>query len=126
MPSARFFFDAGSGGVLWAMTPEDRDAWGYPVDLDRLPISPTLRDELESLVALYDTSLNWSCPPDPGPWREAECRQFNVAVRQTVGRLRTELGPSWQIYDEFFELHEDPDLDRYLANPAKFRRTIPR
>ena len=122
MPSARFFFDAGSGGVLWTMTPEDRDAYGYLVDLDRLPISQVLRDELESLVARYDTSLNWDYPPDPGPWREAECLQFNEAVRQTLGRLRAELGPTWQVYDEFYELHEDPDLDRYLANPSGFVR----
>ncbi|WP_181138591.1 hypothetical protein [Streptomyces sp. Ru73] len=38
MPSVRFSFHAGSGGVLWAMTPEDRDEWGYPVDLRRLPV----------------------------------------------------------------------------------------
>ncbi|MFC5750537.1 hypothetical protein [Actinomadura rugatobispora] len=107
MPSARFFFDAGSGGVLWAITPEDRDVWGYPVDLDRLPISRPLREELESLVARYDTSFNWDYPPDPGPWREGEWRQFNEAVRQALGRLRTELGPAWQIDDEFSTRTDD-------------------
>ncbi|MEU9202875.1 hypothetical protein [Streptomyces sp. NPDC048332] len=121
MPTARFFFDAGSGTVLWA-APEDREAWGYPVDPDRLPISHDLRDDLSRLVARYDTSLNWDYPPDPGPWREAECHDFNEAVRQALGRLRTELGPAWQIHDEFYALHEDPDLDRYLADPAGFVR----
>jgi hypothetical protein len=124
MPSVRFFFDAGSGTVLWAATPEDRDAWGYPVDLARLPISPGLRDDLDRVIARYDTSLNVEYPPDPGPWREADCRAFNDAVRQTLGRLRTELGPGWQIHDEFDELHEDPDLDRYLADPNSFVRTV--
>jgi hypothetical protein len=120
MPSARFFFDPGSGAVLWAVTSEDRDAGGHPVDLDRLPISRPLRDELDCLVARYDTSLNWDHPLDPGPWREAECRRFNEAVRQALGRLRTELGPAWQIHDEFDEVHQDPDLDRYLADPTGF------
>ncbi|MER6052130.1 hypothetical protein ABT168_32635 [Streptomyces sp. NPDC001793] len=123
MPSARFFFDAGSGIALWAMTPEDSDVWGYAIDPDRLPISQALRGELNSLVARYDTSLNWDYPPDPGPWREAECRQFNEAVSHTLHRLRAELGPAWQIHDEHLELHEDPDLDRYLADPARFDRT---
>ncbi|WKU49069.1 hypothetical protein Q3V23_36170 [Streptomyces sp. VNUA116] len=122
MPTARFFFDAGSGGVLWAVTPEDKESWGYPVELDRLPISHDLQDSLNRLIDCYDTSLNWDYPPNPGPWREAECHHFNEAVCQALGRLRAELSPAWQIHDEFIALHEDPDLDRYLADPAGFVR----
>ncbi|MER0443560.1 hypothetical protein ABR738_03080 [Streptomyces sp. Edi4] len=123
MPAARFFFDAGSGAVLWAATPEDAEVWGYPVELDRLPISHDLRDVLYGLIARYDTALNWDYPPDPGPWREAECHHFNEAVRQALSRLRAELGPAWQIHDEFNALHQDPDLDRYMADPAGFVRS---
>ncbi|MER6983551.1 hypothetical protein ABT317_43035 [Streptomyces carpinensis] len=109
--------------MVWGAGRENRPAYPIWVDPDRLPISRILRDELKSLVARYDTSLNWDYPPDPGPWREAECREFNEAVHRTLGRLRAELGPSWQIHDEFDELHEDPDLDRYLADPAGFVRS---
>ncbi|MFJ3644235.1 hypothetical protein ACIPRD_31455 [Streptomyces sp. NPDC090108] len=123
MPTARFFFDARSGVVLWAATPEDRKVWGYPIELDRLPISRDLRDCLHRLMERYDTSLNWNYPPDPGPWREAECRDFNEAVHRALDTLRTELGPAWHIHDEFHALHEDPDLDRYLADPAGFVRS---
>lgn len=66
MPAARFFFDAGSGAVLWAATPEDAEVWGYPVELDRLPISRDLRDVLYGLIARYDTALNWDYPRTPG------------------------------------------------------------
>ncbi|MFD6273999.1 hypothetical protein ACFWFI_00110 [Streptomyces sp. NPDC060209] len=38
MPSARFFLDAGSGGVLWTTTPGDRGVRGYPVAPGRLPV----------------------------------------------------------------------------------------
>lgn len=92
------------------------------MQLDALPITPALRDELSRLVEWYDTSLNWDYPLDPGPWRESECREFSAAVRRAMQRLRTELGAEWEILDEFEELHEDPDLDRYLADPASFRR----
>jgi hypothetical protein len=34
-------------------------------------------------------------------------------------------GPAWQIEDEFTELHEDPDLDRYLADPTGFVHAKP-
>jgi hypothetical protein len=103
MPAARFFFDAGSGALLWA-APADQAAWGYPIELDLLPVSPQLRTELDRLIDEYDTSLNWEYPPDPGPWDEARCRTFNAAVRRAIARLRTELGPAWQIADEFTEV----------------------
>ncbi|MFC7759127.1 hypothetical protein ACFQY4_14880 [Catellatospora bangladeshensis] len=119
---ARFFFDAGSGGVLWPTGSAARQIWGSPVDLALLPVSDSLRRDLDELAARYDTSLNWDDPPAPGPWREARCTAFNREVRDVVGRLREELGPAWQITDQFDELHEDPDLDRYLADPAGFRR----
>jgi hypothetical protein len=87
-----------------------------------LPVSQALREELARLVALYDTFLNWDYPPDPGPWREPQCRQFNGAVHHVIQRLCAELGPTWEIRDLFQDLHEDPDLDRYLADPAGFTR----
>ncbi|MFE9652475.1 hypothetical protein [Micromonospora sp. NPDC006431] len=122
MPHARFFFDAGAGGVLWPTSPQDWQALGNPVLLEALPISVTLRDELAQLAEWYDASLNWDYPPDPGPWREPECQAFNNAVRRALDQLRAELGDQWVIADHFEEVHEDPDLDRYLADPASFRR----
>jgi hypothetical protein len=105
----RFFFDAGSGTVLWGdLGPAD------------LPVSDVLRAELDSLVEQYDESLNWDYPPDPGPWREARCVRFNADAREALARLRVELGR--EIEDGFTELHEDPELDRYLADPKGFKR----
>ncbi|MEU9744026.1 hypothetical protein AB0E12_33055 [Micromonospora chersina] len=122
MPHARFFFDARSGGVLWPIEPQDWEVWENPVRLDALPISAALRDELTRLVEWYDASLNWDYPPDPGPWREPECQAFNTTVRRALDQLRAELGDQWVIADHFEDVHEDPDLDRYLADPASFRR----
>jgi hypothetical protein len=39
-----------------------------------------------------------------------------------LNRLRDELGPQWTIVDELDDVHEDPDLDRYLADPRGFQR----
>jgi hypothetical protein len=75
------------------------------------------------LAAEFSTSLNWESPADPGPWRERQCRRFNQAVHRALGRVRAELGAAWEIRDEFREHREDPDLDRYLADPTGFRRT---
>ena len=121
MPTARFFFDYGSGTALWTDEPQPPEG-EYFVDLDRLPISRTLREVLQDLLVQYDSSLTWASPSDPGPWREPRCRQFNEGARQALDRLREELEPAWQIVDAFSELHEDPDLDRYLADPAGLNR----
>jgi hypothetical protein len=114
---ARFFFSPRSGTLLWATGSANPFT-----DPEGLPVSRELRDEPALLLAWYDTSLNWDYPPDPGPWREAECRRFNAAAQRALDRLRTELGAAWEITDEFTELHEDPDLDRYLTDPAGFVR----
>jgi len=105
VPTARFFFDAGSGTLLWA-TPEDQAEWGYPIDLDRLPVGPELRAELVALVDRYDTSLNWDYPPDPGPWSDEEHQRFDAEVRRVLPLLRAALGPTWEIRDEFTQLPE--------------------
>lgn len=102
MPTARFFFDAGSGTLLWA-APEDQAEWGYPIDLDRLPVAPQLRAELVALVDRYDTSLNWDYPPDPGPWSDTENQQFNADVHRVLALLRAALGPAWDIRDEYLK-----------------------
>jgi hypothetical protein len=117
---ARFFFD--NGGVLWMQSLEGQERWNNPADLDLLPISQPLRDELERLIDWYDTSMNWDYPPDPGPWREPECERFNRAVHMALSRLREELGAGWNIVNGFHDMHEDPDLERYLANPRAFWR----
>ena len=54
MPAARFFFDAGSGTVLWVAAKDDQDHWGHAADLRRLPLSQALRAELDSLIRNTD------------------------------------------------------------------------
>ena len=103
MPTARFFFDARSGTLLWA-APEDQAVWNYPIDLARLPISAELHDELERLLDEYDTSLDWDYPSAPTPWDEQQCRTFNAAARRAIDRLRAELGADWRIHDTFKEV----------------------
>jgi hypothetical protein len=106
MPTARFFFDAGSGGALWMASEQEWQRWGQPVDLARLPISAQLRDEVEQLVERYDQSLNWDSPADPGPWRQPEYESFNEAARRALTRLRLELGPEWEVVDGYQDLSE--------------------
>ena len=117
----RFFFDW-RADCLWSDNDAARARFDYPVDPADLPLSLATRDEMGRVCGWHDTSLNWDYPPDPGPWREEECARFNAAARALLAAIRAELRPDYEIVDEFRDVHEDPDLDAYLADPKGFRR----
>jgi hypothetical protein len=100
----RYFFDPGSGSCLWSANDRARDAFGYPVFVEELPLSPDAVAEARRVTKWFDGSLNWDYPPDPGPWDQAECDRFNAAARALLARLRQELGDRFDIEDEFREV----------------------
>ncbi|TDP97588.1 hypothetical protein [Labedaea rhizosphaerae] len=106
MPRARFFFDAGSGSVLWSDDDPARERFDYAIELDALPLSDGLRAELNRLIHAYDDSVDWDYPPNPTPWSPQQCARFNGEVRAAMTRLRAELGPEWEVVDGFRELPE--------------------
>ena len=122
MPTARFSFDPGAGALLWAADAATDATYGQPIDLDSVDVSDALRREAQRLIDWFDTSWNVLYPPDPGPWRLEECARFNSAARRFLTAMKEELGPGWVIIDRFKPLQEDPELDRYLTDPAGFRR----
>lgn len=122
----RFAFEAGSGVCLWSADGRTWEAFGYPVPPAALPLPPETVAEASRPVAWHDRSLNWDYPPDPGPWRRAECDRFHTAAGALLERLRRELGPGFEVLERFVALREDPDLDTYRADPAGFRRSAGR
>jgi hypothetical protein len=117
----RFFFDWRVGTCLWAANDAAKARFDYAVDPERL-LSPETLDEIARIASWHDTSLNWTYPPDPGPWRVEECVRFNQAVRALLVAIQSELGSELELVDEFVEQHEDPDLDAYLADPTRYTR----
>ncbi|MEU9042752.1 MULTISPECIES: hypothetical protein [unclassified Kitasatospora] len=94
----RYFFEAGVvGTALW---PDDVDSpYGYPAELDRLPISAALAAELDRLSSWYQSSLDWADPGGPSPWSRDEAVRFDAAARAAREALRRELGPGWTVVD---------------------------
>lgn len=117
-----YFFEWASESALWPADDAARARFGIPVDLSGLPLSPATLRQMANLSNWHDTSLNWSYPPDPGPWREEECARFTIAAHALLDQIRTELGPDFEVQDYFHEVHEDPELDRYLSDPEQFKR----
>jgi hypothetical protein len=105
---------------LWAADDYTFSALGFGPVQDHVPMSAELRQRGDELSAWFHTSLNYY-PPDPGLWRQEECDRFKVAVRAFFEDLKTELGENYELIYEQYEPDEDPDLDKYLADPD-FRR----
>ena len=98
----RFFFDYGSGVCLWTANDAARARFGdYPVLLADLPLSPETVRAGEDLLTRYDTSLDWDDPAGPSPWPEEAWPPFHADVRALLARLRRELGPAFEVVDEW-------------------------
>ena len=99
----RFFFEAGVPHTpLWPGSRSDPDVdslYGYPCELDRLPISTATRTELERLSECYQSSIDWEYPPGPSPWTEEQWTLFRQQADAALEVLRCELGDDWVVED---------------------------
>jgi hypothetical protein len=96
----RFFFDAGAGTCLWAGNEAASHDYDYAIMPDQLPLTPTVRQEVENLVSWYDTGLDWNNPGGSSPWNEAELHKFILAAQETLQTLKEELGEDYELMDE--------------------------
>ena len=96
----RYFFDAGSGVCLWAGNAAARARWGYPIDLDDLPLPADLRHDASCIVRWWDTAYDWDDPAGPSPWQPEEDRRFAAAAQALLTRLREHVGLDVEIVDE--------------------------
>ena len=96
----RYFFDPGSGICLWSDNDAAREKFDYAVELSKLGLPDNFLRQAIHLTAWYDTSLDWSNPPNPSPWPESEFVRFHEASQKFLSMLRQELGPDFEIRDE--------------------------
>lgn len=119
----RFFYDWGCDSPFWCGNDAARAKFDVgPIEPETLGLSIQTSETVRALAKWHDTALNWDYPPDPGPWRQEECDRFNVAVDSLLETIRTELSEEYEIIDRQGRYYEDPDLDRYSADPMNFRR----
>lgn len=114
MPSLRFFFEYGvADTVLW---PDEVDSeFGYPCDLDRLPLGDDTRAMARQLAASYQSSLNEDYPPGPSPWSQHQRAAFNDAARNLLQALRTDLEPRWTVVDRYHPFPVPSETDTGAA-----------
>ena len=116
-------FEFGVGLTLTPANEAAQERFGVDfLEAEDLPVSDALRDRAARLSSWHAAALNQAYPPDPSPWREEECDRFNRAVDAFLVALRAVMPENVQVVNRYEPLHEDPDLDRYLANPRGFTR----
>ena len=95
MHRLRFFFDPRSGTCLWAADADTSAALGYAVDHHALPLSGQTRALLDTLIAQFDTSLDWDALPDPAPsWTPAVEAAFLRTADHAARQVAAELLPA--------------------------------
>ncbi|MFE2288672.1 hypothetical protein ACFXDJ_31460 [Streptomyces sp. NPDC059443] len=98
----RFFFEVGAHTPLWPGPPGDPELdspYGYPCELERLPISSDIQAELARLADWYYSSLDWEYPPNPSPWPKEQQELFTRQADAALEILRRELGDAWTVED---------------------------
>lgn len=79
---------------LWDASPE---GGGRNINPDELPISPSLKNRLNSWALKYDNTLDRNYPPDSGFKSDEEETQFNIEGRLIFEKLKEELGNSYTV-----------------------------
>jgi hypothetical protein len=107
---------------FWAYDDITAQKFDYFIAPEELPLSKKLIEEAYALTTWHDTALNWDYPPDPSPWRQNECDQFNAAVIDFFKRAEAELINEFELIFAQQLKQEDPDLDNYLKDQKNFKR----
>jgi hypothetical protein len=95
----RYRLEPGAGVCLWATNDAAVERFGDAVDAHDLPLPENTWRRADYLVAWYDTSVDWSYPPDPSPWDENESARFDAEAQRFLGVLREQLGPEFEVED---------------------------
>ena len=96
----RYFYDAGSGICLWAGDDEATEKYGYPVLLEKLPLSKKTVSIGNELINRFDTSIDREYPPGPSRWNEEEKSRFAKDSNSFYSLVVEELAHTYDIENE--------------------------
>lgn len=95
----KYWFEWWSGEI-WGANDEAREKYGYPVDLDDLPLPAELKERILGLSDEHGDSLDPDYPPDPTPWTAEHIRDFEHRAKVAYEQIKAELGETFEIiYD---------------------------
>ena len=93
----RFFFNAG-GPCAWSGNKTTKLKFGnYPIEIENLPISNRLKQELSELDIEYGTYLDWREPNAPTLWTKEHMIDFMNRATIAYEKLKNELGDEYEV-----------------------------
>jgi hypothetical protein len=98
--SIRLAFEWG-GGCLWPGDDEARSAFGFGPLESLLPITPAMHQRLSEMSSWHETSrdIDYAAfSQHPSAWTASEQNRFERMVVEVIAQLRTELGPSYEVF----------------------------
>ena len=84
------------GGCLWCGNEVTLEKFDVGSLAEVLPLSTSIREQLDKLSAWHDQALNWSNPADVSPWNEDEFELFENAANAMRVQLQAELGADFE------------------------------
>ncbi|ORX85548.1 hypothetical protein BCR32DRAFT_265604 [Anaeromyces robustus] len=73
------------------------DKYGYPIDISLLPITEELKNEIQRLVTLHRTALNWDDPGSGLLWSDEQITDFLNETKIVYQQLCKELGSDYEV-----------------------------
>lgn len=95
----RFWFDHG-GICIWGMNDLAKEQFGYAIDINLLPLSDNLVDQLHYLQVEYTTYIDLEYPMNPTTWTENHKSNFYERASIICGEMQEELGPKFKIIND--------------------------
>ena len=95
----RFFYTL-HGDFLWSGNEITKEKYGYPVNIERLPVTEKLKKEINDLGCEYSTSVDWSDPGGPSLWTQEKHMHFHNRLIIILNKLREELGKDYCVLNE--------------------------
>ncbi|GAA6181976.1 hypothetical protein NBRC116594_34140 [Shimia sp. NS0008-38b] len=93
----RLFFERG-GPCLWADNAAAKNSFGYAISAEKLPLSAATLRQLDALVDLHDTALNWGDPAAASPWSQDQFVRFSQEAQSILLTLQEELGATFHVW----------------------------
>ena len=120
-----FWWEWNCESPFWASNEAAYTQYGYgEISPTILGLPENIVEKLAQVGKWHDASLNWNYPPDPGPWRQAECDLFNKESKLLFQQCCAMLPSHITLIYKHCDINEDPDLDRYLIDPKNFKREV--
>lgn len=105
---------------FWTIDDFTFNELGTLVDLENLPLSNELKQELKELCEMHDCSLDWDDPRNPSPWTENQKKSFNnkaISLYLDVCRELSKSEDNYKVYYNHDGFKDEilPTIERLIS-----------